>query len=691
MNYNNNCKDTLFGIRLDLLICLFLAMITLTVFWQVKYHEFISLDDYTYVIENRHIQSGLTPQNIYWSFTTMYATNWHPLTWLSHMMDVQIFGIKPGSHHLTNVFFHMVNALMLFLVLRRMTKGLWQSAFVAALFALHPLHVESVAWVAERKDVLSTSFWMMTLWGYVWYVERPGITRYLLTSFFFVLGLMSKPMLVTLPFTLLLLDYWPLKRFQLGLISAKRLVLEKIPLFLFSAASCVITYYAQQSGGAVVPFSHHHLNARIANALVSYSCYIGKMIWPFHLSAIYPYQQVLPWWLVAGSCLLLLSVSWLAIRALGRHPYLAVGWLWYMGTLVPVIGLIQVGGQAMADRYTYIPLIGLFIMIAWGVPWLMERWHKKKLVLTVMGATVLLFFTALTLIQLRYWKNSITLFEHAQAVTGSSFMVHNNLGFALLQLGRTDEAINNFSEALKKKPMSELVHNNLGLALAKQGKINEAISHYFEALRIKPDYELAHNNLGLALVTLGRTEEAVSHFYEALRIKPDYADAHNNLGTTLAKLGKTDEALNHFYEALRIKPDNAVAHSNLGSILAARGNTVEAISHYSEALIISPDYEEALNNLAWIYATNRNHKLRNSEKAVRLAEHVCEITGYKSPVILDTLAAAYAEAGLFEKARSTVQKAIKLAEAEGKGKVVEDFRKRLELYDSALPFYDDKP
>ncbi|MCP4682680.1 MAG: tetratricopeptide repeat protein, partial [Desulfobacterales bacterium] len=661
--------------------------------------------------------------SISWAFTATYATNWHPLTWLSHIMDIHFFGIKPGNHHLTNVLFHIANALLLFLVLRRMTNGLWQSAFVAALFALHPLHVESVAWVSERKDVLSTFFWIMTMWGYCRYVERPRTTRYVLVIFFFMLGLMAKPMLVTLPFVLLLMDYWPLKRFQFEKNIIGRLILEKVPLFALSAGSCIITYVAQQSGGAVVPMSLHPVTVRFANALVSYTAYIGKTIWPGHLSVIYPYQQILPWWKVAGACLLLISISLLAVRTIKRHPYLAVGWLWYVGTLVPVIGLVQVGGQAMADRYTYVPIIGLFIMISWSVPGLLERWNKKKTGFAVMGLVVLSILAVGSLVQLRYWKNTMTLFERADSVTDNNYMVHNNLGFAFLELGKTDEAIRHYRESIKVNPRSELSHNNLGLALQRKGNIVEAIHHYFEALRINPNYELAHNNLGLALVKEDRINEAIDHFSEAVKIKPDYADAHNNLGDALAKQDKTSEAIRHFSEALRIKPDFATVHNNLGSclakqgkvkeaihhfsealrikpdlpvahynlgiILATQGHTAEAISHYHKALTISPDYGEALNNLAWIHATNKNPKYRDGKTAVRMAEQVCKIAGHNNPALLDTLAAAYAQAGVFEKACSTVQKAIELAETANNKEMAEEFRIRLELYRSGRPFYED--
>ncbi len=644
------------GIPMDFLACLFLCFITLLVYWQVKDHEFISYDDDTYVTENRHVQKGITLDSIAWSFTTVHGANWHPLTWLSHMLDIQLFGTKAGHHHLANVFFHLANTFLLFLVLRKMTNGLWQSAFVAALFAFHPLHVESVAWVAERKDVLSTFFWFMTIWSYIRYVKSPGVPRYALFIFLYMFGLMAKPMMVTLPFVLFLLDYWPLKRLQAGLSGIKPLVLEKTPLFFLSAASCVITYFAQQKGGAVEPFCVHPFTVRVANALVSYTAYMGKMIWPSHPAILYPYPQGLILWQVAGAGMVLALMSYVVIRGARRHPYLVVGWLWYLGTLVPVIGLIQVGLQSMADRYTYVPLIGLFIIIAWGVPELLSHWRYRNIGLSMMGALVLSILSVITYQQLPYWRNSISLYEQALRVTTGNYMIHTNLG----------------------------------VILAGQGQLDEAVSHYSDALKINPHFAMADYNLGLALLKQDRINDAMGHFSNALVSKPDYADVHNNLGFALSRQGKTDGAVSHFLEALKIEPDHEIAHYNLGNILATQGRIAEAIRHYSKALTASPDYEEALNNLAWIYATHKNPEFRNGEKAVKLAEHVCNISGYSNPSLLDTLAAAYAEAGRFEKACSIAEKAISLSESAGPKKMVGDFRMRLELYRSGHSVKDKK-
>ena len=591
----------------DILVSLFLIIATLAVYWQIENFDFVNFDDGKYIYENRHVQEGLTLKSITWAFTTFHASNWHPLTWLSHMLDFQFYGINPGWHHLTNLLFHIANTLLLFFVFRKMTGDLWQSAFIAALFALHPLHVESVVWVSERKDVLSTFFWMVTMWSYIWYVENPVVYRYILVFLFFTLGLMSKPMLVTLPFVLLLLDFYPLNRFKFqpsdGSASSQqrsntlRLILEKTPLFVLVAISSAITFYAQKKGGALTSLEIYPFKVRIANALVSYVTYIEKMIYPSKLAFLYPHPGMLPWWKISGACLLLLSISFLAIRVAKQSPYFAMGWLWYLGTLVPVIGLIQVGLQSMADRYTYVPLIGIFIIVAWGAPELVKQWKYRKLWLTTLATVSLTILMVMTWKQVGYWKNGITLFEHALKITSNNYVSHNNLGLALEEQGRTAEAIDHYLQALRIKPDLKEAHNNLGLALEKQGRTAEAIDHYLQALRIKPDYAEAHNNLGLALEKQGRTAEAVDHYLQALRIKPDFEKAHNNLGNALEKQGRTEEAVDHYLQALRIKPDYAEAHFNLGIALKNEGRTEEAIDHYLQALQIKPDYAEAHYNI----------------------------------------------------------------------------------------------
>ena len=665
---------------LALLIGLFLMIITFAAFEQVRTCAFINFDDNIYVTENLYVQSGLTLKGVIWAFSRIHAGHWHPLTWLSHMLDCQLYGLNPSGHHLTNLAFHIANTLLLFLVLKHMTGALWRSCFVAALFALHPLHVESVAWVAERKDVLSTFFWMLTMWAYIRYVERPKLHRYLLALLFFALGLMSKPTLVTLPFVLLLLDYWPLGRFQLSPSgmnpkspisksinpSAQRskalyLVREKAPFFALCAASIVLTIFAAGRGEAVGTLEEYRLDTRVANALVSYVSYIGKMIWPSHLSIFYPYQEMLPLWKVVGAGLLLISVSFLVIRFTRKLPYLAVGWFWYLGTLVPVIGLVQVGMQAMADRFTYIPFIGLFVMFSYGVANLSGAWRYRRIILSISAGLLLLILMIITRLQVKHWQNSITLFQHSLEVTEDNYQSHTILGVALSVQGKTQEAIDHYRAALRIKPdflgahyslgaaleregkdqeaMEHYVgalrikpdrpeaHHNLGVLFLRQGKNREAIDHFREALRIKPDYPDAHNNLGTVLRRQGKNQEAIDHFNEALRIEPNYPEAHNNLAGALEDLGKNREAMDHYVEALRIKPDSAVVHNNLGILLFRQGKTREAIVHFSEALRNKPDYVSAYNNLG--NALGRQGKIKEAiaqfNKALQIKPDDAEI------------------------------------------------------------------
>ena len=611
--------------RLEFVVCLCLIVATLAVFWRLSTHGFINLDDAHYVIKNPHVKAGLTKKGVIWAFTTFHAANWHPLTWLSHMLDCQIYGSKPGGHHFTNVLLHIANTLLLFLVFNRMTRRLWPSAFVAALFALHPLHVESVAWVAERKDVLSTFFWMLTMWTYVRYTESPGIGRYLSVLFFFALGLMAKPMLVTLPFVLLLLDYWPLGRFGMSqsgdtVISQNHQskntsdrrwlvahpIREKVPFLALSVLSSVITLVAQQSGEAVARLDVLPLGMRIANALVAYVSYVGKMIWPQHLAVFYPYlPSELAMWRVAGSGLLLVSISALLMRAARRYRCLVTGWLWYLGTLVPVIGLVQVGAQSMADRYTYVPLIGLFVMVAWGVSGLTARWRYRRMVLAMSTGMLLSGLTIGTWLQVGHWKTSITLWKHALNVTDNNFDAHNGLARALADEGKLDEAIGHFLQALRIEPDFAGAHTNLGIVLAYQKKFDEAIGHFSEALRIEPDLADAHNGLGRVLADQGKLDEAIGHFSKALSIDPDFAEAHNGLGGSLAHQGKLDEAMGHFSKAVRIKPDYAQAHYNLGLALAEKGRFDEAIGCFSKALEIKPDYAQAQYNLKALQAARK--------------------------------------------------------------------------------------
>ena len=541
--------------------CIWLILITavLLVYWQVGDHEFINYDDNVYITDNAQVQKGLTSNGIIWAFTTSHTGNWHPLTWISHMLDCELYGLNPRGHHLTNVLLHMANAILLFVVLRWMTGAIWRSGLVAALFALHPLHVESVAWAAERKDVLSTFFWMLTMVAYVHYVNRPGGKRYFLVLVTFFLGLMAKPMLVTLPFVLLLLDYWPLNRFKprevtgsvedqpLGFRSSGddkspilKAVMEKTPLFLMSLFSCVVTVMAQQEAGAISTLEIIPFKLRIANGLVSFVAYMGKMIWPQDLAVFYPHPvSDLQIWKPVAAGLFLLIVSTVVLLVAQRCRYVLVGWLWYLGTLVPVIGLVQVGEQAMADRYTYVPLIGLFIVVVWGFADLVKGWRSRRWVVSVSAAVMVLALMAGSWLQVAHWKNSVKLFKHALDATSNNYVAHYNLGNALALQGKLTGAVSHYNKALQINPDHAEAHLNLAVGLDRQGKHQEAIQHYAEVLRISPHDAQSHNNLGVALAEQGRLKEAVAHFTEALRIDPNFKEAQRNLDLSLGLMHKS--------------------------------------------------------------------------------------------------------------------------------------------------------
>jgi len=592
---------------LDAIICLLLIGSILLVYWQVRGHDFINYDDPEYIIENPHVRAGLTPESIRWAFTAVHASNWHPLTWLSHMLDVDLFGMNPGMHHLVGLFFHGASTLVLFIVFRKMTGDLWPSAFTAALFALHPLHVESVAWAAERKDLLSAFFGFVVLWRYTLYVSEPVFKNYWPVLLYFSLGLLAKPMLVTLPFVLLLLDYWPLGRFDECTrqstqtsndgASPAGLIIEKMPFFILSAAVSAATFLVQQSSVAVMRIEVLPIKVRLTHAVIAYAAYVRKMVWPTDLGIFYPHPGMPTWGEVAGAGLFFGVMTLTAVRVRRRHPYFIVGWLWYLGTLVPVIGLVQVGLQGMADRYTYVPMIGIFIILSWGVPTLTMRWAPKKSLLALPAVFVILVLMMISREQLTYWKDSLSLYQHTLRVTRGNYIVHNNLGIALADRNRTEEAAAHFLEALRIKPDHERALVNLANILTARGKVDEAVSLYRRALRIDAKSVEAHTNLAVTLAGQGRTEEAVSHFLEALRINPGYENAHYNFGNLLADLGKKTEAVTHYKLSLKINPRLARAHNNLAIELALQGKTGEAIGHYVSALRIKPDFEEAHNNL----------------------------------------------------------------------------------------------
>jgi tetratricopeptide (TPR) repeat protein len=573
--------------------------VTIAVYAPVRHYPFVSFDDQLYVSENRQVAHGLTPTAIAWAFTTDRAANWHPVTWLSHLCDVQMYGLNAGPHHVTNLVLHLLNTLLLFWVLRRMTRATGRSALVAALFAVHPLHVESVAWIAERKDVLSTFFWMLTIWAYVGYQQRRTWLRYGLVAVPLALGLMAKPMLVTAPFALLLLDVWPLGRAWPGTGGPRPslpdvvrqwvpLFREKVPLFALAVASSAVTFVVQRQGGAVGDFGTFPFAGRVANALVSYVAYIGKMIWPMRLLVFYPYPTSAPVWPAFVALVALVGVSVLAVRLAARRPYLAFGWFWYLATLLPTVGIVQVGAQALADRYTYVPLIGLFVIVAWGVPDLVARWRVPRLALSVAAAAAILACAAIARAQVTVWSSSEALWQHALALDADNYRAHDALGLIAAERGHTIDAMTHFSEAIRLEPGAPDPYNDLGLMLARQGRFDEAVAHYQFALQLKPRLAEAHNNLGMALASQGKLGEAIVHYTEALRIDPDVAAFHSNFGQALAARGRVGDAIAEYDEALRIKPRYFEAHGNLGLALASQGRIAEAIAHYQEALRITP-------------------------------------------------------------------------------------------------------
>ena len=582
------------------LIAALLVLVTIALYWPATDHDFVNYDDNEYVLDNPHVTSGLTLENARWAFGNGYAGNWHPVTWLSHMLDCRMFGLNPWGHHLTNVLLHALNAVLVFALLQQMTGAALRSLFVAALFAVHPLRVESVAWVAERKDVLSGFFGLLSLIAYAGYAQaaevrnqksgvgKPGeqaipalaprrsTLDYGLALFFFALGLMSKPMLVTWPFVMLLLDYWPLERFKRN--SAWRLVTEKTPFFALTALASIVTFLVQQQAGAVKTVQSLPLAVRSGNALISYCRYLGKLFWPTNLTVLYPFPGHWPMEKVLLAGGLIAGISAVLFVRRRRYPFLLMGWLWYCGTLVPVIGLVQVGEQAMADRYAYIPSLGVLVLTIWGACELTSRWRYHVIALSVAGSAAIVLCMVLTRQQLGHWQDSEALFRHALELTENNYFAHCALGNALLKQGRNDEASSQYREAIRLQPDYSLAHNNFGNALLRQGQIDAAISQYQEAIRLQPDYVLAHNNLGNALYRKGGDDEAIRQYQEAIRLQPDYADAHNDLGVALYRKGRNSEAISQFQEALRLKRGLAAARKSLDFMLAAKPGSSNQLS-----------------------------------------------------------------------------------------------------------------
>jgi Flp pilus assembly protein TadD len=636
------------------LICALLGVLTLIVYWPVTRNGFIIYDDRQYVLENPHVLTGLTWANVAWAFTSFYAGNWHPLTWLSHTLDAQLSGARSFGPHLVNLLLHTVNTVLLFLALRRTSGATWRSALVAALFALHPLHVESVAWIAERKDVLSGLFFLLTLLSYAEYVKRrpprlttlhadastppvsdtPALGRshaprfYALALLAFGLGLLSKPMLVTTPFVLLLLDYWPLRRFEFEFgkplpREILPLALEKVPFLVLAAASSIVTCLSQNAGGAMASFEHLPMEARLDNAFVAYGAYLQHMFWPARLALLYLPPEQWPLGQVVLTVLALAAITALILTAARSHPYLLTGWFWFIGMLVPVIGLVQVGNQFMADRYTYLPLIGCFITFSWGGAELVQRWPSLKPLALSAATLVLVALGIVTERQIRFWKNSETILTRS--------------------------------------------------------------------IEVNPNNFIAHNMLAAALDDEGRFDDAKVHFHEALRIRPQDADTLHNFGVALAKHGEFDEGDSYLEHAVRLNPKLVTVYGKLGLILDSQGNVKKAISYYRQALLVQPDEPRICNNLAWLLATTSHAELRDGKEAVGLAEHACSLSGGKDPFLTGTLAAAYAEAGRLPEAVTAAQKAIALATAAGETQLAARNRELLELYQAGKPFHEPAP
>lgn len=583
--------------RHALLVCVALVFATLGLYLQATNYPFGWMDDPTYVYLNPYVRHGLTLKGIEWAFTALRASNWHPLTWMSHMVDVQLYGLNPSGHHLTNLLLHIANSILLFLVLRRMTRSTWRSGFVAGLFALHPLHVESVAWIAERKDVLSTLFWMLTLWAYAAYAGRKTVARYLLVVLSLSLGLMAKPMLVSLPLVLLALDYWPLDRWRdAGRRPFLALLIEKLPLLAICGAASVMTLLAQRQGGAVRSFETYPLGVRFANALVAYVRYIEKMVWPSRLSFMYPHPiDTLPVWQVIASALVLIGFTYAASRLRRSHPYLSFGWAWFVITLIPVIGLVQVGQQAMADRYTYIPLIGLFVAIAWGIPDVLTkrlRLAPKYLAIPAVAVLVALWLCAYP--QVQCWRSQQAMIERSMQSTNGDYTVRCWMADFLLKHGQAQQAEALLSSATVNKPGYAEACNALSCILNAMGRPREAEAKLREALRIRPRMAEAHNNLGTLLASRGDLKGALKEFLAAIRIESFYTQAEFNAGCVLYSMGDRDAALTHFRRAILSDPDFIDARCRASALLLQMGKTHEAMANLTAALYTEPESADAL-------------------------------------------------------------------------------------------------
>ena len=674
-----------------LAVCVSLAAATLVVFGQTIRHDFVNFGDDVYVYANPRVTSGLTLAGILWAFTQSHAANWHPLTWISHMLDYQLYGLNAGGHHLTSVLLHGATAILLFLVLRQSTGALWRSAFVAAVFAVHPLHVESVAWIAERKDALSGFFFVLTLGAYVRYARNPpSLPRYLTVALSFALGLMCKPMLVTLPLVLLLMDYWPLDR-----RNPRRLIAEKIPLLALSAAVSAATVLAQRE--AILSAGEIPVPVRIANAVVSCVTYMGQMVYPVGLAPFYPYPPNGPSaWSVLLDLVLLASISVGAFVLRRKRPYLLVGWLWYLVMLAPVIGIIQVGAQAHADRYTYLPQIGCYLIVAWTAADVAAPWRRSALVSGVLAIGVIAILIAGARVQTSYWRDSDTLWTHTLARTSRNAVAHNNPGAPLVKDDRLTEAFAHFRGALDINPNDTVAYQNLGAALMQSGHVSQAIVAFEKALEIDPNYAEAHDGLGNALLETGRVDEAIAHYTRALAIDPDQAEFHNGLGNALLRTGRVDEAIAHYNQALAIDRNHEEAHNGLGNALLYAGRVDEAIAHYQRALEIDPDHAASHNGLATalLRTGHADEALAHYNRALEIKPDFAEAHQNLGNALLETGRLAegaaqykmafedYAQTGRIDEATRAAQTLIRLAKATGQEALASQVQDELKRIDA---------
>ncbi len=670
-----------------------MGIVTFLIYLPVKDARFLIYDDNLYVTENSNVTSGLSLEGLRWAFTTDHAGNYHPITWLSHQLDCQLFGLNPARHHWMNVAVHCANAVLLFTFLFQWTGGLWRSAVVAALFAWHPMHVESVAWIAERKDTLCALFWLLTMLAYGGYVKRRSNFSYLLVLLLFALALLAKPMAVTLPFVLLLLDYWPLNRMHGSSANPyahpfKKLLLEKLPLILLSAMDCIVTFQFQKSSGAMSNI-HPSLLVRLMNSITAYAEYIFKLSWPSNLAVLYPYRQAPNLGMFLVAFVFLAAVSCGVLWRMKTMRYLFAGWCWFLGSLVPVIGLVQVGEQGMADRYSYLPSVGLFIMLVFWMGEMAARRTALKPVFVGLVATVLGICLWLSHRQCSYWNNGETLFRHDLEAAGSTAISEYYLAYIYGDMGRQAECVEHYAKSLKLDPTQYLANNNLGVSLAKLGRHAEATNAFARALELNPNLPVTHLNFGESLEELGDGAGAFEHYQSALRQMPESAPAHFKLGMLHLRRQEFGLAQAELERAATLDPTLDEPHQKLANLLGNMGDAQAAIRENEIALRLNPNNVAALNDLAWIRASSADAALRSGSEAVRLASKACELTQQTQPYLLGTLANAYAEAGRFEDAVATAQKAVELALKAKLPEVAERNRQLILLYQSKQAFHAD--